>query len=99
MRMMNIVLVVDGPARGTVREVKGHRFTVIDTPPIQVNPPPPMDTISMNQVMYHVHKLFVFGRFIRVASVQSLAEWISEDDVFEQIASDKAKDASYRSPA
>lgn len=94
--MMNIVLVVDGPARGTVREVEGHRFTVIDVPPIQVNPPPPMDTISMNQVMYHVHKLFVLGRLIRVASVQSMAEWISDDDVFEHVVSDKAKDAAYR---
>jgi hypothetical protein len=76
------VLIVDGPARGEVREInKGHRFTVAV---------PGVD--HYRQVDYHIHQYQFMDRILLLASVYLIPDQISTDSVFEAIASDKAKD-------
>jgi hypothetical protein len=47
-------------------------------------------------ITYHVHKFILCGRMLSIASVHVLMEDISQQDAFEYIASDKAKDAAER---
>jgi hypothetical protein len=81
------VLIIDGPARGRIYEVSSHRFLVaIDMP---------LETLGdIQKVAYNVHKFFLLGRTIRIASTKVLADDISEADAFEAIASPNAKEAS-----
>ena len=87
------VLVIDGPARGTVRDVESHRFQVL-----AINAMHEMRTMETNidvaGMVYHVHEFKLLGRYLRIASVHLLIDDISPSDAFEIIASDKAKDVA-----
>jgi hypothetical protein len=85
--MTNKVIVVDGPARGQVLETDQHRFLALDDPMLGPGPE------TIRQVTYHVHKFLLLGRMLRIASTRLMSEQISNVDLFEALASDKAKDA------
>jgi hypothetical protein len=82
---MDNVLVIDGPAQGKVYAIKGHRFSVPGE--VRVN-------ATMPQITYHIHKFYLLGRFLRVASVHLNSDDIDLKDAFDLIASDKAKEAA-----
>lgn len=42
---------------------------------------------------YYVHRVFLFGHAVNVASVQSTASYMNAEDLFAALASDKAKAA------
>lgn len=82
------VLAIDGPARGTLRDVKSHRFLSVVSS---------IDNIlsgDIQETTYHVHKFLLCGRLIRIASTHMMPDQISDIDVFEAIASPNAKDAA-----
>ena len=85
---MRSVLIVDGPCRGQIWPTKNYRFLVPGTggylrPEQEVEP-----------TTYHVHKFLIAGRLINLASIELISENVSLPDVFELIASDKAKEAA-----
>lgn len=80
------VLVIDGPARGEIYETAEQMFIYA------VMPANMMDDVK--QKSYHVHRFILCGREIRIASVNTLSENISDADAFEAIASPGAKDAA-----
>jgi hypothetical protein len=81
------VLVVDGPKRGSLVETEGsHRFLATSIGIVGESPPP---------VVYYVHRLWLLGRQIRVASTKINSDAISAYDAFEYIASDLAKEAAH----
>jgi hypothetical protein len=92
--MSDSVIVIDGPSRGQVVTARGqtHRFTAVAGVP--------SDTASadlyagIETVVYYVHIYAMMGRLLRVASVRPVLEEIREADLFETLASDKAKDAA-----
>jgi hypothetical protein len=87
--MNDQVLVIDGPARGDVLTTKAHRF--------QAMAPATMLThadSSVRQLTYHVHKFYLCGHMIRIASLKLSVDDIKPQDAFEAIASDKAKEAA-----
>ena len=84
------VIVVDGPSRGEVYETDAHRFLAMDTRPDATTI---LGTI-IKEVTYHVHRYLFLGRMLRLASVEYDSNKISELDLFEVLASDKAKDAA-----
>ena len=85
------VLIIDGPARGQVFYTEGIRFIAVGGIPIG-NVVGKAQEEMYSQTVYHVHKYVVAGRMLRLASVSALSEGISDDDVFDLIISDKAKE-------
>lgn len=81
------ILVIDGPSRGQVVESTSLRFLAVVGSPLALGE-------NLRQVTYHVHKFYIGGRLIRLASTSVLSEDISEHDVFEFVVSDKAKEAA-----
>lgn len=79
------VLVVDGPARGQIRDVKSLEFVAVDSSFANLG--------NIQETTYHVHRFYVAGQMINLASTSLLIDSIKDRDVFEQIVSDKAKEA------
>lgn len=87
------VLVIDGPARGTVREIKDVRFKVLTRPVLSIHMP--FDApLEPPEVTYHVHKFYLCDRLIRMASIHTIVDDIKPSDAFEAIASPAAKEAA-----
>jgi hypothetical protein len=87
--MNDQVLVIDGPARGEVLTTKATCFQAMA----------PMSMIAsadsmIRQMTYYVHRFYLCGRMIRIASLKLLVDDIRPEDAFEYIASDKAKEAA-----
>ena len=80
------VLVIDGPARGQIYDARSHRFLAVDSS---------FDNLGdIKEVVYHVHKFIIVGRMIRLASTSAMSDEISDENVFELIMSDKAKEVA-----
>ena len=87
--MNDQVLVVDGPSRGQVLTTKAIRFQAMA--PITMMAPADG---TVRQLTYYVHRFYLCGRLIKIASLKILVDDIKPQDAFEAIASDKAKEAA-----
>ena len=86
----SMVLVVDGPARGRVREVESTSFRVYEEPllgGITTN------AVTDKPIMYYVHPIHLVGFVIFIASIQTNVDAISPYDLIELLLSDQAKQA------
>jgi len=79
-------LFIDGPARGELRDIGLHSTEVVLERTSVLTEP--------TEWVYHVHHFRLLNRVIRIASIQLDIQKIKDNDVFEMIASDKAKDAA-----
>ena len=78
-------LLIDGPARGELRDIERYSTKVLERTSVLTEP---------TEWVYHVHHFRLLNRVIRIASIQLDIQKIKDNDVFEMIASDKAKDAA-----
>lgn len=77
-------LFVDGPARGEVREVTGHRAQVLVRSLLAPEP---------RELVYHIHHFVILGRTLRIASLELDAANIPPFGLLDLVLSDKAKEA------
>ena len=91
--------IVDGPSKGEVFNDVGWNSKTF----LVALPPDPPTAASLTDfdpfgpetktAVYYIHECFIFGRTIRIASVQGYCWDVSNDDMFSVLASDKAKGA------
>jgi hypothetical protein len=80
-----MVLLIDGPERGNVIEMKRSHIVL----PTFAGGNDTVDTTT-----YHAHQFRLLNRVLHVASIHLLTEGIDPDNLFDLIASDKAKMAA-----
>lgn len=93
--------IIDGPLKGRVREINpayayaGFYYEYVSPTPLATsfNPYEIFQLPEPETVHYHVHRLFLLGRPIMVASVAAYALDIDTADLFEALVSDKGKAA------
>jgi hypothetical protein len=79
-----MVLLVDGPERGNVIEMKDNHIVL----------PTFAGHDDIQNTIYHAHQSQLLGKVLRVASIHLIANNIDPDNLFDLIASDKAKIAA-----
>lgn len=91
------VLLIDGPKRGEIYETDSpHRLAIVFPIPVprpQVTPFDPPFLSEFKEVVYHIHRVVLFGRFILVGSTKTKP---SDQDAFEALASNAAKEVALR---
>jgi hypothetical protein len=81
-----IALFVDGPVRGSTRDIGASRASLL----VGTGPD------NIDRVIYNVHQFVLLNRVIRIASIHPLVDDIHLDDAFEFITSDMAKEAAVK---
>jgi hypothetical protein len=84
-----VILFVDGPARGTVRDIPSSPYIMLAIKPENIP-----NAVDFEQIVYHVHKFIICGRMLRLASTHTLVDDIDESAVYDLIVSDVAKECA-----
>ena len=90
-----IVVCIDGPARGFLRDSPdGYRWFIVRTaPPDYIGP---YDTVVIQETTYYIHQFAFLELIIFVASVHLLPEEIDQYDAAECLLSENARQSSRR---
>jgi hypothetical protein len=84
-----IAVFVDGPAKGSIRDIGATDSALL----IGQDGGGSGGGPEIVRAIYHIHHFQLSGHGIRVASLHSDVDDVRPDDVFEVIASDLAKEA------
>jgi hypothetical protein len=87
------VLFIDGPARGSVREVPGRSYIAL-VANLELTPVGSSNAVNYEQVVYHVHRFAICGRMLRLASTHSVPEELDANAAYDLIVSDAAKECA-----
>jgi hypothetical protein len=77
------VLILDGPNEGDIMDVNGPSFMV-----------PVLGMNEVRQVQYHVHRWYLFGGTLNVASISAIKP--PGGQAWRLVISDKAREAEVR---